>query len=1429
MMPKSGPSGSGGAAAPDRATVERARQEKSAGSEDNNAGGRHAPARHIPRLARPEGRGNERGGILASRRASGRSPGLPAGKPRPPLHRAATPFAVPGGLVRSLGLVRRAGARTAACGEPGLGRRLGVRNLRREGEPCGTGVGPRAAAEPDAPSPASLSSRRLARVAGRLASFFVLAVPVLLPALPIPAQAQTPVTLVSNVGQGSTGNSSDFLAQSFATGPDTAGFDGYTISRVGLMLTGPTTGRSTNVVIRKDDGAGAPSFAADGVVATLETPTLSANTLNTFTAPEGTRLDASTTYWLSVNEGTTDNRAVFLRVSGNGQASTFGWSVGDESLNRTSETGSWNTSNDSLRMEVKGARIPSTDATLSALAVNDGTNDLTLTPTFDPDTEAYTAVVAHDIEQVTVTGTKNESGARDPVYVDGDGVALTDADAAPGFQVGLNQGANVIGVKVTAADGTTAKTYTVTVALPATDVCERTRQVRNAIVAKVSGVSDCALLTAAHLAAIDGTLDLESKSIARLKAFDFGGLTALTRLDLSRNGVGIDGLAELPAGVFDDLTALTRLELHLNDLTELPPGIFDGLTALTNLLLNNNELTELPPGIFDGLTALRDMRLNDNELASLPPGVFGNLTRLRTLTLTMNDLTELPLGVFGNLTSLTTLTLSGNPGAPFRPTADAGADQSVATGATVSVSGAATGPWGENVTWRWVQVDGEGSDTEVTSGVALTGANSKTPSFTAPATAQTLYFRLSARRKPSSASGAADGFDWIKVLVGTVSTDTTLRSLALSDEVGNPVPLDPTFAAATTGYAAVVGNDVARITLVAKKGNEEADIAWLDGNDMALDDADGATDGFDVDLDRGANVIKMKVTAEDDATMQTYQVTVTRAATNVCERTPQVRDAIVAQVSGVSDCRLLTNADLLGISGTLDIARSGIASLKKGDFGGLGGVSTLSLYQNDLTELPEGVFNGLGNLLTLSLYGNGLTELPEGVFDPVTRLLALRLYGNGLESLRPGVFDGFTNLRELSLQNNRLASLPPGVFGNLTLLTTLSLAGNPGAPFTPTADAGADQSVATNGTVSLSGAATGPWGENVTWRWVQVDGEGSDTEVASGVALTGANSKSPSFTAPDMAATLYFRLRASQRPASATGAGGDSDWVKVEVGSSSDSMEAALRSLALSDDVGNPVPLNPVFAAATTGYTAAVGKDVARITLAAKKGHEEADIAWLDNNDTALEDADGATDDFQVDLEPGANVIKVKVTAGDGMAMRTYQVTVARPATDVCERTPQVRDVIVANVSGVSDCALLTPSDLKGLIILNIIDKDITSLKAGDFGGLSQLSWLSLDDNDLTGLPPGIFDELTELTHLVLWDNLLTELPPGIFDRLTSLETLGLDNNALEKLPPGLFDKLTSLTTLALDDNPGAPFKPASVSAGADRSGSRGSTQTLTV
>ena len=108
------------------------------------------------------------------------------------------------------------------------------------------------------------------------------------------------------------------------------------------------------------------------------------------------------------------------------------------------------------------------------------------------------------------------------------------------------------------------------------------------------------------------------------------------------------------------------------------------------------------------------------------------------------------------------------------------------------------------------------------------------------------------------------------------------------------------------------------------------------------------------------------------------------------------------------------------------------------------------------------------------------------------------------------------------------------------------------------------------------------------------------------------------------------------------------------------STDASLAMLTLTDGDGNAVSLDETFAPQTTSYTTTVGHDVTGLTVSATTGDSNADVTYLAEDDTRLTDEDTTTEALDTTLAVGANTISVKVTAEDGIAARTYTLTVTR-------------------------------------------------------------------------------------------------------------------------------------------------------------------------
>ena len=204
------------------------------------------------------------------------------------------------------------------------------------------------------------------------------------------------------------------------------------------------------------------------------------------------------------------------------------------------------------------------------------------------------------------------------------------------------------------------------------------------------------------------------------------------------------------------------------------------------------------PGYSDGLPALSSLYLDDTELAELPAGLFDDLPSLELLDLSDTELAALPDGIFERLPGLILLYLSDNPGsADFVPAADAGLDRTAAAGGAVMLDGRASlasGLWKSNVSsWNWTQVDA--SDNALTPPtVTLTGANTPTPSFTAPSSAGDVHLRLTVTgRGEARIAGTPtviyQGKDVVTVTVQAATdaaTDAELAGLTLAAPDGEP-------------------------------------------------------------------------------------------------------------------------------------------------------------------------------------------------------------------------------------------------------------------------------------------------------------------------------------------------------------------------------------------------------------------------------------------------------------------------------------------------------------------------------------------------------------------------------------------------------------------------------------------------------------------
>ncbi len=1031
-------------------------------------------------------------------------------------------------------------------------------------------------------------------------------------------------------------------------------------------------------------------------------------------------------------------------------------------------------------------------------------------------TDIGTAVAATDADGDTLTYTLSGTDASSFSIVSTSGQLQT--NIALDYET-----KNAYSVRVSVSDGNGGND-SIDVKINVTDVYEltpvnhRTQQVQDAIIAAIEGVDSADDVTEVHLAAIT-ILDLGSKGIASLKSGDFDGLTTLTSLDLSDN----KSLRSLPSDIFDDLTALTTLNLGLNSLSSLPSDIFDDLTALTTLHLHVNGLGSLPDGIFDELTALTTLGLALTGLGSLPDGIFDELTALTALDLQHNNIRD--ISELEDLTSLTTLYLKENSISDYGPlrrlvTAIKAAGRSLwldinippeftdgtsttrtveentASGTDIGTAVTATDADDDTLTYTLSGTDEASFSIVSTSGqlqtnaalnyetktsysvtVSVSDGNGGTDTVDVKINVTDVYEPIIHRTQQvqDAIIAAIDGVDSADdVTAAHLAAITTLNlSFSYFDQQAGKKRITSLKSGDFDGLTALtilslIGNklsslpdgifdELTALTTLVLMDNEIRDISELED----LTSLSGLGLSGNPISDYGP-LRRLKAAIEADGRSLTVDINIPPEFTDGTNTTRTVAEN-TASGTDIGTAVSATDAD----GGTLTYTLSGTDEASFSIVSATGQLQTNAALNYEIKtsySVTVSVSDGNGGKDTVDVKIN-VTDVYEPIVhrtQQVQDAIVAAIPGvNTADDVTEAHLAAITTL-DLTFDSSaqqagkkRITSLKSGDFDGLTALTTLDLSSNelrslPSGIF--------DELTALTGLALLD--------NNIRDISELEDLTSLDS------LLLGGNPISD-----------YGPLRRLKAAIEADGRSLNLDIFNPAFPEGTSTTRWVVESTTSGTDIGPPVAATDADNDTLTYHLS--GTDASSFSIVSTSGQLQTKAALHYETKSSYS-------------------VRVSVSDGNG-GTDTIDVTI-KVIAPVNHRTQQVQNAIVAAVPGVNAADDVTTAHLAAITTLNIGNKGMTSLKSGDFDGLTALTTLGLNQNSLGSLPSGVFDGLTALTTLNLSFNNLNSLPSDVFDGLTALTTLNLAYNHISDISE--LEDLTSLTTLYLALNPIADYAP---------------------
>jgi len=506
---------------------------------------------------------------------------------------------------------------------------------------------------------------------------------------------------------------------------------------------------------------------------------------------------------------------------------------------------------------VNVTRQPLTNASLSNLVLSSGS----LNPVFASGTLSYSVSVANAVASLNLTPVVADSSAS---------IKINNVSAASGnaHPLALSVGSNLVAVVVTAQDGVTSKTYSVTIT--------------RASASATTGSVDLSNLTVSA-GALDQAFNAGTTSYSKTVTNAVSSVTVTPTLVDATSVVKVNNVTVASGAA----SGAISLAVGSNTLTVLVTSQ-DGLAnktytiGVTRQPANNANLSGLSvsTGAFNETFAAATLAYSQTVANGVSSLTVTPVVEIATSTVKVNNVTvasgaasgAVALAVGVNTINVVVTAENGTTTKTYALSVT----RQGAGNANLSSLVLSTGPMDQGfvaTTTGYSQtVANTVTSLTITPTLADTNASVKVNNVAVPSGNASGSIALTVGSNPISVLVTAqDGVtqkNYLVTVTRQANTDATLSGLSLSSGT-----LSPTFASGTLSYTASVTNTTSQISLTATANNANYQSITVNNNSVTS----GLSSGW-VSLAVGSNTIDVVVTAQDGQTVKTYSVVVTRVA-----------------------------------------------------------------------------------------------------------------------------------------------------------------------------------------------------------------------------------------------------------------------------------------------------------------------------------------------------------------------------------------------------------------------------------------------------------------------------------------------------------------------------------------------------------------------